>query len=155
MFNSMQLVDLERMGAYVIIKKKLRTTAKGTLYDGVLLCNDFSFDVKVLYYWLGGGKVITVTGSSREDSLEKVHILETKFEEAFVANCNGLCSAYLKRLALKLLCIATCLMSLGIILKQIEAGLSYGISNINVIIIGMCLITIIASSAISLKSNSL
>lgn len=155
MFNSMQLADLERMGAGVIIKRKLRKTIKGTLYDGVLLCNDFCFDVKVLRYWLGGGKIVSVTGCSKADSLEKVHLLETKFEEAFVENHNGLCTAFLKRIGLKFLCCATCLFSIGGILKQVETIISQGIYSANIIILSECLFASIVSIAISMKSNSL
>lgn len=155
MFNSMQLADLERMGAGVIIKKKLRKTIKGTLYDGVLLCNDFCFDVKVLRYWLGGGKIVSVSGCSKEDSLEKVHLLETKFEEAFVENHNGLCTAYLKRIGLKFLCCATCLFSIGGILKRVEDIISHGMYSGNILVLLECLAVAISSVVISMKSNSL
>lgn len=155
MLNSMQLADIERMGAgVIIIRDTIRKTLRGTLCNGVLLYNDMSMDVRVIYYWLGGGKILHVVGSDKDEALKQAHALENIFEDAFLENRNGIRAAYFRRISLKLMCIGTSLVSLAQIIIQIETKLFYESSDSFIIKVCIYFVIMIISTFISMKANA-
>lgn len=155
MFNIIQLSDIEKMGAGIILKNKIKNTFKGTLYNGVLLGPNYEYEVKVIYYWLGGGTIVSILGDTKDEITEKENAIEDEFEQAMLSNKNGIRTMVYKRILLKGLCFVTRLVSfIFLMLKIINTEHIYFMDN-NMTEILIYATVLITSKYISLKANAM